>query len=548
MNTADHSVGENATINQGSLYRHSLNKESDRCLADLRLTDPRDDKTRIEQTKGGLLKESYSWILENENFKQWYNDDQSRLLWITGDPGKGKTMLICGIINELSNKTERNDTKSDLLLSYFFCQGTDSRVNTATAALRGLLYLIIDQQRSLISHVRSKYDMTGKGLFDNPNAWTVLSQIFISVLHDASIENAIFIIDALDECVTDQIKLLDFIIHHSSLPRIKWIITGRNDLKIKERLSACRPQTLLCIELGEHESCISKAVDAYIKYGISQLDLLQDDQALQNDLQNLMQKEANRTFLWVSLVMKELEHEHMESREVLKIINEMPSDLKEIYARMMEQILRLEPENSMYCRRLLSTVCAAYRPLSLSELGLLSDSPQEILEKPEAIRRIVTMCGSFLTIHGENVYLVHQSAKDYLSTEALQTICPNGQEQPHYSLFTRSLHGMYKTLKRDIYSFNTPGILITEVMLPDPDPLAMVRYSCIHWVDHLNDGISIKTSTQIYDFEDDGVIYQFFSKMYLYWLEALSWLGSTSYGIAAFNKLEVLLVSACALI
>ncbi|KAM0263363.1 hypothetical protein ACHAQJ_001219 [Trichoderma viride] len=540
MDSAEHSVGGNVTIYQGSIYHHSLDKESDRCLADLRLTDPRDDKTRIEQTKGGLLKESYDWILENETFKQWYNDDQGQLLWITGDPGKGKTMLICGIINELSNKAKRKDMKSDSLLSYFFCQGTDSRINTATAALRGLLYLIIDQQPSLISHVRSKYDITGKGLFDNPNAWTVLSQIFTSVLHDTSIENAILIIDAIDECVTDQIKLLDFIIHQS-LPRIKWIVTGRNDLKINERLSACRPQTLLCIELREHENCISKAVDAYIKYSISQLDLLQNDQALQNDLRKLMQREADRTFLWVSLVLKELAHEHMESRKALQIINEMPSDLKDVYARMMEQILRLDQENSIYCRQLLSTVCAAYRPLSLSELGLLSDSPQEILEKPEAIRRIVTMCGSFLTIRGENVYLVHQSAKDYLSTEALQTICPNGQEQTHHSLFTRSLHGMYKTLQRDIYNFNAPGILITEAMLPDPDPLAMIRYSCIHWIDHLYDGISYKTSIQISDFDDDGIIHQFFGKMYLYWLEALSWLGSTSYGIAAVNKLEVLL-------
>ena len=31
----------------------------DRCLVDLCSTDPRDDKTRIEQTKGGLLRGSY---------------------------------------------------------------------------------------------------------------------------------------------------------------------------------------------------------------------------------------------------------------------------------------------------------------------------------------------------------------------------------------------------------------------------------------------------------------------------------------------------------
>ncbi|KAK3900845.1 hypothetical protein C8A05DRAFT_16895, partial [Staphylotrichum tortipilum] len=58
-------------------------------------------------TKGGLLQDSYRWILDNPEFQQWRDNPKSRLLlWIEGDPGKGKTMLLCGIINEL----ERDST------------------------------------------------------------------------------------------------------------------------------------------------------------------------------------------------------------------------------------------------------------------------------------------------------------------------------------------------------------------------------------------------------------------------------------------------------
>jgi hypothetical protein len=67
----------------------------------LRLTDPRDDKKRIKETKDGLLEDSYCWILGNPEFRQWRDDEHSRLLWIKGDPGKGKTMLLCGIVKEL---------------------------------------------------------------------------------------------------------------------------------------------------------------------------------------------------------------------------------------------------------------------------------------------------------------------------------------------------------------------------------------------------------------------------------------------------------------
>lgn len=109
-------------------------------MADLRLTDPRDDKKRIEETKGGLLKNSYRWILENTDFQRWRNGPENQLLWVKADPGKGKTILLCGIIDELQKSMGATG-----LLSYFFCQATDSRINNATAVLRGLLYLLVSQ-------------------------------------------------------------------------------------------------------------------------------------------------------------------------------------------------------------------------------------------------------------------------------------------------------------------------------------------------------------------------------------------------------------------
>ena len=38
------------------------------CLQDLQATDPREDMKRIEQDKGGLLRDSYYWILNHSTF------------------------------------------------------------------------------------------------------------------------------------------------------------------------------------------------------------------------------------------------------------------------------------------------------------------------------------------------------------------------------------------------------------------------------------------------------------------------------------------------
>src|SRR5579859_2135085 len=69
---------------------YKMDDRDRQCLEDLRVTDSRDDKKRIEETKGGLFPDSYGWILKNVEFRRWCGDEQNRLLWIRGDPGKGK--------------------------------------------------------------------------------------------------------------------------------------------------------------------------------------------------------------------------------------------------------------------------------------------------------------------------------------------------------------------------------------------------------------------------------------------------------------------------
>lgn len=76
-------------------------------------------------------------------------------------------MLLCGIIDELKKE-------SDNCFSYFFCQATEARLNNATAVLRGLIYLLVDQEPSLISHVRERYDRACRSIFGDTNAWFAL--------------------------------------------------------------------------------------------------------------------------------------------------------------------------------------------------------------------------------------------------------------------------------------------------------------------------------------------------------------------------------------
>jgi hypothetical protein len=387
------------------------------CLVKLWSADPRDprvEKERIEEAKGGLVIKAYRWVFDNPDFTKWRHLPGSRLLWIRGDPGKGKTMLLCGIINEL----ERPIIADGGNLAYFFCQATDSRINNATAVLRGLIYLLAHRQPRLLSHLPENTYPS-----DDAMAWVVLSKVLWEMLEDPNLKITYLVIDALDECVTDLPKLLDLIIRISS-GRVKWLLSSRNEVMIEEKHRSGDGRTRLSLELKANAVQVSRAIDAYIDDKLSGLVSLRHDTLLKDQVRDILHQKANGTFLLVALVVQELEQ--LKRRDLLQAAEEFPRDLYPFYDRMVGQIQRLSRSTPEFCKAVLSTAITAYRPLYLAELGRLCGLPEQISGSTDDAREIVSMCGSFLTVRDNQVYLVHQSAKDYLSERASSLLFPCG--------------------------------------------------------------------------------------------------------------------------
>ncbi|KAK3349202.1 hypothetical protein B0T25DRAFT_591653 [Lasiosphaeria hispida] len=470
------------------IYRDEKNTQ---CLQNLLLTDPRHDKRRIIETKGCLLADAYRWILDNTEFRQWCDGEQSRLLWIKGDPGKGKTILLCGIIDKLQSLALGTG-----LLSFFFCQATDTRINSTTTILRGLIYLLLDQQPSLIPHARKKYDHAGKALFEDANGWIALSEIFRHILQDPSLESAYLVIDALDKCGNDLPKFLKFIIEISStFPHVRWIVSSRNWPNIEETLEAVEQKTRLSLELNEKSVLSARAV------------------------QNHLTRNANGT--------------------VLTKLNIFPPGLSSLYQRMMDQICHSDEAD--LCKQVLAVLYSTYRPITIQELTSFINISEGISDDLEFLIEIVGLCGSFLTLRESTIYFVHQSAKDFLLGGTATEVFPAGIEDIHQTVFSRSLRVMNDTLRRDIYSLGAPGSSIDNAKLSDPDPLAAARYTYVYWVDHLHGWQSSDSFNHPDVFQDGGNIDDFLRQHYLYWLEALSLCRSMLQGILSMAKLESIL-------
>ncbi|KAK1974645.1 LOW QUALITY PROTEIN: WD40-repeat-containing domain protein [Colletotrichum cereale] len=509
-----------------STAKPALSDKDTKLLADLQSTDPSDDKTRIERTKGGLLQDLYRWILDHGDFHRWRDGDQSQLLWIKGDPGKGKTMLLCGIIDELKKDPAKQ-------LSYFFCQATDVRLNNATAVLRGLIYQLLDQEPSLIGRVRKKYDHAGKKLFEDVNSWDALSKMLSSILEETSMQSTYLVIDALDECDTDLNQLLHLVVQVSSSSRAKLVVSSRNWPDIEDALADATQKIRLCLELNRES--ISAAVDKYIQYKVDQLARSKKyDCNTRDAVQQHLASNANDTFLWVALVCQELADPKVRKWHTRAKLHTFPPGLDSLYARMVGRVF--SSGDADVCRQVFGLVSVAYRPLSLTELACLAESLEEYADDADSLEEIIGTCGSLLTLREGVVYFVHQSAKEFLLKNESERIYPHGVTQENRTIASRSIQVMSRTLRRDVYNLRAPGFPIGQVKPPEPDPLAPARYSCVYWVNHLADGNPAGQEQRSQDPQDrslqnGGPVYTFLRHHYLHWLEALSLLRVVSEGI-----------------
>ena len=490
------------------------------CRRDLCVVDPQHDMERIQSNKDDLFEDAYQWILQTYEytaFTSWYADglecSQHRLLWVKGPAGTGKTMLMIGIIRELS----RQSAVLAPALSFFFCQGTNTSLNTATAVIRSLIWLLLIQQPKLSSHLLSKYEQRGADLFTDQNAFFALSEVFRNILQDPHLSTVYLAVDALDECETDLPRLIELISTSLTLTdKVKWVVSSRPTVELKTSNTASS-----LVELDAQK--LEEPVKIYISHKLAKLKSRKGyNDAILAQVSDGLHQRAENTFLWVALVCKKLESEY--GWNAVKIIGHMPQGLPKLYGHMMAKL-----EGTMdheYCTNVLEAVALAYRPLSLLELQILAGLKPEI--DPQTVAE---ECGSFLTIRDGTVYLIHQSAKDFLTNDWIK---PAGAVERHMDIASRSIDAMSSVLQRNMYTLDFCS-KPQERTPTQPDRLAPIGYSCVFWVDHLLENSEVSDCRR--GFANDDAVFSFFKEKLLCWLESLSLLRAVPEGLRSIQRL-----------
>jgi hypothetical protein len=186
------------------------------------------------------------------------------------------------------------------------------------------------------------------------------------------------LIDALDECNpgAERDQLLSLILkHNKSSSKAKWLIASRNHPDIKLWLES--ESRMLNLELNEQH--ISNAVAVFIEQKISDLG---KTKKYSPDLQEMVKKalmaKADSTFLWVAWACKSLLDIKITRRTTLSALENLPTGLEALYARMLQHVFQGEDEDKAFCLRILRSVSLAHRPSSQEELITTADLPKEL--------------------------------------------------------------------------------------------------------------------------------------------------------------------------
>lgn len=403
-------------------------REKLKCIQALLLTDADVILENLRRTKGDRVEGTCEWVLVNAQFTRWLNAGESQLLRLTGGPGIGKTMIAAFLVDEL--KTRVQHCESDLF-AFFFCDNKDERQRTATAVLRSLLVQLLRQHPSFFSYIQPEYDNYGEEKFKDVFCLTfdALWMVFEAILRSPMKRSIFIIIDALDECEEESKSKLVTMFRkffdpnsqnntrkpNSLAQSVKVIIVHRPEPGIEGGFP--REPEPLRVDSGLINCDLSKFIKEKTVKLQQDLDL---DSETSNQICDALERKAEGTFLWVSLVLGEMDKRDTQGN-LTELLDKLPSGLPEIFELILRKIKSTHGREASFIVRIILVAC---RPLKVDELAMicvlgLSAYDKTTLPTDRDLnkwRHGYRCCGAFLKLDEERqtIHLVHQSAKDFL--------------------------------------------------------------------------------------------------------------------------------------
>lgn len=358
------------------------------------------------------------WLFDEPLFRSWIQDSdncpRSRVLWVHGAPGAGKTVLSSTTVAHVqARKAAQNSTGCNT--AYFYGDSIDMSKGTAfNICIHALSQLLVQLQevpnavlvgyRNATSHGRQRVS-EADDVFD----------LFREVV--AASSSVSLIIDALDECssISDITSWLSDTV--GSLPSFRVIYFSRDTAAVRKELDQQH-------SIRMDAASTKQDVDKYLASAVCTLPCTESD--LKNCVFQTLSRKTEGMFLFSNLSIQTL-RAAIDVDDMVNILHTIPDGINEMYGLILNRLSTESSTRRSLARRVFRLICASMRPMTWSEMrfALSWDPNQEkFLKSKEPFKNtILELCCPLIEYQTESdtFRLVHFSVYEYLCEKPLRT-------------------------------------------------------------------------------------------------------------------------------
>lgn len=315
-------------------------------------------KTRVSGTG--------DWIRREGVFQGWMDRDLP-VMFISGNPGAGKSYLTSSIVSFLRDEYPQGvQHPSHVSVGYFFFKDDNPTTRSFHQALRDVAYQISRNDPAYEKYLASLGEYGSASTLES--AWRTLYVNYF--LKKVSITSSVYILfDAVDEAFEEErlvfLQLAKDVLDSPNRGHLQLAMVGRPH--ISDQLDEALETNVPTIHVTTQKN--SADIDRYIKTSIQKSVILRRvSPALRKEIAEKLSAGAEGMFIWVNLMLQELVKKRNES-SIRKSLEQAPRGLREMLRHvLMSFSASLNDEELEFLNELLLWAACAVRPLTLGEM------------------------------------------------------------------------------------------------------------------------------------------------------------------------------------
>lgn len=377
-------------------------------LHKLHAVTPSDLCSNLEGGRSEILSFALANARKIPDFASLFSEttDPVQGLCLSGRPGTGKTMLLTGVIWELSQPQAIG--MSERHVSYFICGDRSARPSSLNTILKSLVWQILKKQPELCHHLDEQFEWTERDDLDDIEDLLAVSLVFFRIVSDATFKTTFFVVDSLDQrfSIQEFLSLISTSIQLSS-SKARWLISV-DQLTTESILNEGSDLHLRNMSLDTYESGFLVPSIEYASFLVRKL---QKDSNLDDEtckyLVNVLCESSNGNYLWMDIACHAIEA--VDSWNACELLQSLPSEIDNIWIDRKGIINNLNWNTPGYCAQVLDAMAVVFRPLHLTELADLVSIPPGVF-----LQGVVEKCVCFLEIRENTVFFTCAAAKTFL--------------------------------------------------------------------------------------------------------------------------------------